>query len=99
MGYRRTPVRNTPAEVSATGKKYLERRVDQGEIELEHGVGWKDSYMNNGDGNSYSVTAEVKPAFHPNSSEERLRGLEATHTKNGGIWKSTSMMVSHGEGL
>ena len=92
-------MRHTPTEVSATGKKYLERRVNQSEIELEHGGGWKDSYRNIGDGNSYSVTAEVKPAFHANSSEERLRGLEATYTKNGGIWKSTSMMVSHGEGL
>lgn len=99
MGYRRTPVRNTPAETSATGKKDLKRRVDQSEIELEHGGGWKDSYMNNYDGNSYSVTAEVKPAFQANSSEERLRGLDANNSKNGGIWKSTSMMVSHGEGL
>ena len=98
MGYRRTPVRNTPAEISTTGKKDLIRRVDQSAIELEHGCGWKDSYMNNYDGNCYSVTAGVKPAFQANSSEERLRGLEANDTENGGIWKSTSMMVSHGEG-
>ena len=99
MGYRRTPVRTTPAEISTPRKKDLTRRVDQNEMELERRCGWKDSYMNKHDGNSYSVTAGVKPAVHANSSEERLRGLEANDTENGGIWKSTSVMVSHGEGL
>ena len=99
MGYRRTPVRNMPADISATGKKDLIRTVDQSEIELEHGCGWKGSYTNNYNSNNYSVTAGAKPAFQENSSKERLRGLEGNDTENGGIWKSTSMMVNPGEGL
>ena len=92
-------MRITPVEISATGQNGLTRRVDQSEIELEHGCGLKDSYTSKYEGNSYSVTAGAQRAFQANGSEERLRGLEGNDTENGGIWKSTSMMVSHGQGL
>ena len=77
------------------------RRADQSEIELEHGPGWRDSYTNKyGAENSasYSATAKAKHPFQANSSEEHLRGTEANNAPNGGIWKSTSMVVSRGDG-
>ena len=101
MGYKRNPLRNTPPAGSAIGKRAYARRIDQSEFELEHGPGWKDSYTTNygaENSNSCSVTAEAKPNFQANSSEEHLRGTEANNTMNGGIWKSTSMVISHGEG-
>lgn len=101
MGYKRRPLRNTPPVGSAIGKRGYMRRVDQSEIELEHGPNSKDSYTSNygpENSNSCSATAEAKPTFQANSSKEHLRGTEANNAKNGGIWKSTSMVISHGEG-
>ncbi|KAK3171763.1 hypothetical protein OEA41_003847 [Lepraria neglecta] len=76
------------------GKRGYTRKTSQSEFELEHGTDWKDTYTGNygGDG----ATADGRPPFGANSSEEHLRGVEA-HGKNGGIWRSTSVAVSHGE--
>ena len=96
MGYKRHPGRNPPLEGSgATGKRSHMRRIDQSEFELEHGSGWKDSYAGE-NGHSCSATAETMPAFCGVGSEERLRGVEGSQVRNGGIWKSTSMVVSRG---
>ncbi len=72
------------------------RKISQSQIELEHGTGWKDSYTTDyggADNQSYSATANGKP-LTANSSQEHLRGEEA-HGGNGGIWKSTSVVVNH----
>ena len=100
MGYKGNPRRPPPLDGSATGKRSHMQKIDQSEFELEHGTGWKDSYTSHYGGESshgYSATAEAKPTFHTISSEEHLRGAEARNTTNGGIWKSTSMVVRHGD--
>ena len=89
----------SPPEASATAKRSCNRTISQSEFELEHGTKWKDSYTGNKygvEGHLFSSTAaaDSKPCFQPDNSEEHLRGEEA-HNRNAGIWKSTSVTISH----
>lgn len=102
MGQSRGHSHQTPQHAYSGGNSGYKRKISQSNFELEQGTGWKDPYASryggSGGGNTYnsSVTAAVLPVFGANSSEEHLRGLEA-HRKHGGIWKSTSVAVTHGE--
>ena len=98
MGHSHGPARIPSPEASTTGKRNYIRKFSQSEFELEDGARWRDSNTDNYGGETrqnYSVTAGGKPPFGSNSSEEHLRGEEAHGTTNGGIWKSTSVVVSH----
>ena len=97
-GHSGGPSKDSSPEASAHVKRGYVRKISQSEVELENGTGWKDSYTTNYGGadiQSYSATANGKP-LTANSSQEHLRDVE-THGGNGGIWKSTSVMVNHGE--
>jgi hypothetical protein len=102
MGQSRGHSHQTPPHAYSAGISSYKRKINQDEFEPEQGTGWKDPYTSryggSGGGNTYnsSVTAAVLPTFGANSSEDHLRGLEA-HRKHGGIWKSMSVAVSHGE--
>ncbi|KAL8705812.1 MAG: hypothetical protein Q9201_001099 [Fulgogasparrea decipioides] len=96
MGHSRGHSNITPSEGQASGRRGYARKISQSEFELEHGTGWSDSYTENyhGDnGYSTSATANGSHPFGPKESQEHLKGEEAT-CKDGGIWKSTSVMVS-----
>ena len=70
------------------------RKVSQSPIELEHGAGWKESYMTDYgviNNQIYSAAVNSKP-FTANKGQERLTGVEA-HGGNNGIWRSTSVTV------
>ena len=84
-------------EASAPVNRGYVRKTSPSQIELEQGLGWKDSYMTDygaANNQSYSVTANGGP-LPANSSQEHLRGVEA-HGGNGGIWKTTSVVINHG---
>ncbi len=91
MGYKRSPFKDNQTEDSVSRKRTYMRQPNQGEFELERDTGWNDRYTGN------SAIAEATHDCHTNGSEERLRDLEPHRNENGGIWKSTSMVVSRGE--
>lgn len=98
MGHSRGPSKVTPPEAFAAGKRGYIRKASQSELELEAATGWRDSYAGNygGDVNyNSSATADGRPLSGTNNSEEQLRSVEP-HGKDTGIWKSTSVVVSHG---
>lgn len=98
MGHSRGPSKVTPPEAFAAGKRGYIRKTSQSELELEAATGWRDSYAGNygGDVNyNSSATADGRPLSGTNKSEEQLRSVEP-HGKDTGIWKSTSVVVSHG---
>lgn len=88
--------KDSAPEASAPVNRGYARRISQSQIELELGTGWKDSYTTHyggADNQNYNATANGRP-LTTNSSQEHLRGVEA-HSGNGGIWKSTTVVVNH----
>lgn len=82
------------------GRRTYTHKISSSEVELEHGTGWKNSYsVHHGGENINNVSAGASAnhqhIFQANSGEEHLRGVEANEN-NGGIWKSTSVVVSRG---
>ena len=74
------------------------QKISQSELELEPSTGWKDSYRGNYGGNvnyNSSAIAEGRPHSRANSSQEHPRSVDP-HDNSTGIWKSTSVVVSHG---
>ena len=101
MGHSRGPSKVTPRDGSGSGKRGYIRKLSQSEFELEHGTAdWKDSYTVNSHAQhnpSYRTSTDGgRPPFGTNNSEEHLRGVEG-YDRNRGIWKSTSVVISHGE--
>lgn len=99
MGRSASTPKNSVPESSAVKKQSYKLNAGESEFELERGVDWKDLHTSNYGGESNHIcraSADGKPTYHLNSSEEHLRGTEVSRT-TGGIWKSTSVMVSHGQ--
>ena len=96
-GHNGDPSKVSAPEASAPVNRGYVRKTSPSQIEPEEGLGWKDSYTTDygaANNQSYSVTANGGP-LNENSTQEHLRGVEA-HGGNGGIWKTTSVVIDRG---
>jgi hypothetical protein len=87
-----TPLSDIPS--GAKRSKVMESHADA-DIEMEHGNGQRNSYTGNyNDRSGYAVGVMSDSPSGDNRGEVYLRGVDA-ESKNGGIYKSTNVTVSH----
>lgn len=71
------------------------RKTSEGDLELEGGGGWKDSYPATNQYTS-SAAAHGGPPSGAGGDEEHAQSGDVGG-KDGGIWKSTRVVVDHDE--